>query len=214
MASDDSSNLPPSAASDAGAASLAEEVRQLRSLLVGLQADLGSGVQSSLRERSAELQRLGGELADRDRQLQRLQNELQSAGERAEALETEVERWRDVARRGVDEIADKARAASVRFEHQTAELIGTLASVRAQLESSRAQARTLTQARDAALQQVERRTARIRSLKAKIIRREVRRIELMTSLSWKITAPLRWAPEAFRQALLSVARLRRRLFKR
>ena len=118
-------------------------------------------------------------------------------------------------------IAFKARAASERFERETTELIGALASVRAQLESSRTQveagrvqAKALTQARDAALQQVERRQARVRSLRAKIIRREVRRIEMMTSLSWRITAPLRWIPMALQRALLSGARLRRRLLKR
>ena len=214
MASDDSSHLPPSAPADAGAAALAEEVRQLKALLIGLQADLGSGVQSSMRERSAELQRLGGELSDKDRQLERLRDELQSAGARAEELEAEVERWRGAATRCLDEIAAKARAASERFEAETAELIGTLASVRAQLESSRAQAKSLTQARDAALHQVERRQARVGALKAKVIRREMRRIELMTSLSWKITAPLRWFPKAIQRLMLSGARLRRRLLKR
>ena len=214
MASDDSSRLPSSAAGDAGAAALAEEVRQLKALLIGLQSDLGAGVQASMRERSAELQRIGGELSDKDRQLQRLQGELQSAGGRAEELEAEVARWRDAATRGLDEIAGKARAASERFERETAELIGTLASVRAQLEASRTQSKALTQARDVALQQVDRRQARVRSLRAKIIRREVRRIEMMKSLSWRITAPLRWIPKAIQRALLSGARLRRRLLKR
>jgi chromosome segregation ATPase len=208
----DSSSPPP--ANDARAAGLAEEVRELRRLLVDLQSDLKPAVQSSLRERSEELQRLGGELSVRDDELARLRRELDEARVRSSELDREVERWRDAARRGVDEVAEKARATAQRFELETAELTQSLASVRAQLEASRAQVRSIGQARDAALQQVERRGARIRALKAKVIRREVRRIELMNSLSWRLTAPIRWLPVAFRRALLGGARLRRRLLRR
>ena len=209
----DSSPLTPPPGEDRAAA-LAEEVRMLRALLLDLQDELKPAVQSSLRERSQELQRLGGELSERDDELRRLKAQLEAAQNRSAELEEEAARWRDAARRGVDELAEKARAQAERFEQQAAELTQALAAVRAQLEASRAQTRGVTQARDAALQEVERRKARIRALKARVVRREVRRIEMLRSPSWRITAPMRWLPRFVQRTLLETARLRRRLLRR
>ena len=203
MAPDDP--IPPD--DEARAAALVDEVRQLRRLLVDMQFDLSPALQSSLRERSDELQRLGGELALRDEEAARLRIQLREAEARARDLEREVERWRDAALRGVEAVAEKARAAAERYERETAELIQSLAAARAQ-----AQAAAL--ARDAAQQEVERRKTRIRSLRAKVVQRERRRIEMMESPSWRVTAPLRWLQKAPHQLLLRGARLRRRLLKR
>lgn len=212
MAPDNASPSPPSP--EGADPALAREVRQLKQLLMDLQADLKPALGASLQERSQELQRLGGELSQRQDEALVLRRELDAARARCAELELEVERWQGAARRGVDEIADKARAAAERHERETAELIQAVAAARAQLESSRAQAAALTQARDAALTDVERRKARIRVLKAKVVRREVRRIELMRSPSWRITAPIRWFPKAVHSLLLGGARLRRRLLRR
>ena len=212
MDSDSTPLTPPEG--EARAAALAEEVRQLRRLLLELQSELRPAVQSSLRERSDELQRLGGEVAVREEELERLKADLKTARRRSLELEQEVERWKGAARRGLDELQEKARAAADRFEQQTEELTEALAAVRSQLEASRAQARSITQARDAALMEVERRTTRIRSLRARLLKREVRRIEMMRSLSWRITAPLRWFPKAFHRFLVETARMRRRIFGR
>jgi chromosome segregation ATPase len=209
----DSSPLTPPAGEDRAAA-LAEEVRMLRRLLLDLQEELRPAVQSSLRERSDALQRLGGDLSEREDELRRLNRELEAARGRSEDLEAEVARWKDAARRGVDEVAEKARLQVERFERETAELVQALAGVRAQLETSREQARSLTLARDAALHEVERRKARIRALKAKVVQRERRRLDMMRSPSWRVTAPLRWPPKAWRRLLLEMARTRRRLFGR
>ncbi len=209
----DSDSAPLTSPDDRGAA-LADEVRLLRRLLLDLQDELRPAVQSSLRERSSELQRLGGELSERDDELRQARAELQAALARSTELEQEVERWRDAAHRGVDEVAEKARAAAERFQQQSGELERALAAVRAQLETSRAQVQPITRARDAALQEVERRKARIRALKAKVLRREARRIEMMRSPSWRLTAPIRWLPRFIHRVLLETARLRRRLLKR
>ncbi len=212
MAPNSTSHTPPQEADRAQA--LAEEVRELRRLLLGLQDELRPALQSQLRERSDELQRLGGELSVQQAEVERLSAELARSTARAEALEDETRRWKDAARRGLDEIAEKARAAAERFEARTAELAAELAAARAQLQASRAQADAIALARDAALHDLARRNARVRALKAKVIRREVRRIELMNTLSWRLTAPIRWLPQAFRRALLEGARLRRRLLKK
>ena len=192
---------------EARAAAFADEVRQLRQLLIDMQSDLSPAMQSSLRERSDELQRLGGELALRDEEAARLRSQLGEAEARARDLEREVERWRDAALRGVEAVAEKARAAAERYERETAELIQNLAA-------ARAQAQAVALARDAAQQEVERRKTRIRSLRAKVIQRERRRIEMMESPSWRVTAPLRWLQKAPHELLLRGARLRRRLLKR
>ena len=201
----------PSPRDDSRAVALADEVRELKQLLVELQSELKPALQSSLRERSSELQRLGGELSERDESLASLKLELAASLRRATELEEDVERWKAAARRGVDEIARKARDTAERFEQQTAELSQALALARSQLEASRAQARSMTQARDAALSEVERRTARITALKARIVRRESRKIR---SLSWRITAPLRWWERTSLRLLKRGARLRRRLLGR
>jgi len=192
---------------EARAAALADEVRQLRQLLTDLQSDLSPAMHSSLRERSDELQRLSGELAMRDEEAARLRIQLREAEARARDLEREVERWREAALRGVEAVAEKARAAAERYEKETAELISSLSA-------ARAQAQAVALARDTALQEVERRKSRIRALRAKVIQRERRRIELMESPSWRLTAPLRWLQAAPHQLLLRGARLRRRLLKR
>src|SRR3954454_16772496 len=86
----DSSPLTPPMGEDRTAA-LAEEVRMLRRLLLDLQEELKPAVQSSLRERSDALQRLGGELSERDDELRRLKTELEAARGRSSELEAEVE---------------------------------------------------------------------------------------------------------------------------
>ena len=201
----------PSPEGESRAVALADEVRELKQLLVELQSELKPALQSSLRERSSELQRLGGELSERDESLVSLRLELAASLRRAAELEEDVVRWKDAARRGVDDVARKARETAERFEQQTAELSQALALARSQLEASRAQARSMTQARDAALREVERRKARITALKARIVRREARKIR---SLSWRITAPLRWWERTSHRLLKRGARLRRRLLGR
>ena len=156
MAPENPAQDAPSPGEDRPSA-LAEEVRDLRRLLVALQSELKPALQSSLRERSTELQRLGGELSEKDEAVRALRLELDQALRRSAELELDVERWRDAARRGVDEIALKARETAERFERQAAELTEALAQARAQLDSSRAQTRAMTQARDSALRDVERR---------------------------------------------------------
>ena len=212
MAPDNASPVSPSPEGEDPA--LTREVRQLKQLLMDLQHELKPAIDSTLRERSQELQRLGAELAQRQDEVLVFRRERDEARARCAELEREVERWQGAARRGVDEVAEKARAASERYERETAELLRAVAAARAQLESSRAQAAAMTQARDAALLEVERRKARIRALKVKVVRREVRRMEMMRSASWKVTAPLRWFPRAVHELLLGGARLRRKLLRR
>ena len=207
-------NAPPLLPEPEGrAAALAEEVRQLRALLVELQAELKPAIQSSLRERSSELQRLGGEMAEQETATRRLQGELDGALARTQDLEREVERWRGAAQRGVDEIAERAREAAQRFEARTDELNQALAAVRSQLEASRAQGDAAVKAREAAVRDLERTRRRAGALKARVLRRETRRVQMMNSLSWRITAPLRWLAQAWRRMLLGGARLRRRLLR-
>jgi chromosome segregation ATPase len=198
-----------SADRDAGA--LALEVKALRALIEDLQAGLGPGVQSSLRERSSELQRLGGELDERRTEAERLQQALDAAEARAADLGREAERWRDAARRGLDEIAERARAAAARFEAETAELGRALNAIRAELASSQAEAAAAAEARDAAAAQAKRRQQRLRALEAEALEREQRRLQMTRSLSWKITAPLRWIHAALQQLMKRGARLRRRM---
>ncbi len=195
-------------------AALADEVRQLRRLLLDLQGELKPAVQSSLRERSDSIQRLGGELAELQDEQRRLRLELEQALARSGELEEEAARWREAAHRGVEELAKKARAVAERFAQETAELTRALASVRDQLEASRTQTRSITLARDAAVQEAERRKTRIRQLKARVIGREARRVQMTRTVSWRITAPLRWLPRFMHRTLLETARLRRRMFGR
>ncbi len=209
MAPDTPASTPPE--DEGRAEALAGEVRELRQLLIALQADLKPSIQSSLRERSSELQRLGGELSDQEAAARSLRVELDDSLRRVSELEEDVERWRDAARRGVDEVARKARETAERFERQTAELSEALSLARSQLEASRTLTRSMTQARDAALKEAERRKARILTLRTRIVRREARKVR---SLSWRITAPLRWLERTSHRWLLRGARLRRRLFKR
>ena len=214
MSSDDATPLPPASQVEAQADALAQEVRQLRALLGELQVELGGGVQSSLRERSAELQRMGGELHERQAESERLRLDLEAALRRSQDLEREIERWQGAATRGVEEIAEKHRAATERFEAQSQALEAALAGLRAQLEASRAQAQGAADARDGALKELERTRRRARTLKARVLRRERGRIEMTRSLSWRITAPLRWIPRALHQLALGGARLRRRMLKK
>ena len=196
------------------AAALAQEVKALRALIEDLQGGLGPGVQSSLRERSSELQRLGGELDERRAEAERLQAELDAAEARAADQEREAGRWRDAARRGLDEIAERARAAAARFEAETQELNRALTAIRAELATSQAEASAAILARDASSALAERRQRRVRSLRAKVLERERRRMRITRSLSWKITAPLRWIPRALQRLLKRGARLRRRMLGR
>lgn len=211
MASDNSAQT---LANEEDAAALALEVKALRALLEELQAELRPAVQSSLRERSSELQRAGADLAERQAEIERLQAALAAAETRAAALEDEAARWREAARRGLDEIAERALKAQARYELEAGELNQALTAAKAQLEAARAEARAIAQARDEAREEAERRQRRIRSLKAKVVRREQRRMQMTRSLSWRITAPLRWIPAALGRLLLGGARLRRRMLKR
>ena len=212
MASDNSSQTLTEG--DQDAAALALEVKALRALLEELQAELRPAVQSSLRERSSELQRAGADLAERQAEIDRLQSALAAAEARAVEFEEECGRWREAARRGLDEIAERALKARALYEQQTGELNQALTTAKVQLEAARAEARAIARARDEAREDAERRQRRVRALKAKVVRREQRRMQMTRSLSWRITAPLRWVPAAIARFLLGGARLRRRMLKR
>ena len=212
MASENSADPP--GGGDEEAAALAGEVKALRGLLEELQAELRPAVQSSLRERSTELQRLGGELDERRSEAERLGQALEAAEARAAELEREAARWKDAARRGLDEISERARAAAARFEAQTSELNQALTAIKTELTASQAQAAAAAEARDAASALADRRQRRVRSLRAKVLERERRRMRMTGSVSWRITAPLRWIPAALSRFLKRGARLRRRMLKR
>jgi chromosome segregation ATPase len=205
------------------AADLAGEVKALRDLLQSLQAQISPAMQSSLRERSDELQRLGGELAEHKAEAERLQAALDAADSRALELEREAGRWRDAARRGLDELAERIRAAQARFEHQTSELNAALTAAREELrtrladaetalEARQAEAVAAIEARDRAVGDAKRRERMVQTLKAKVVGRERRRIELERSVSWRISQPLyrleAWLTLTKRRA----ARLKRKLF--
>ena len=208
MASDNS------AEGNQDAAALAGEVKALRGLLETLQSQLNPAVQSSLRERSDELQRLGGELAEQKAEVDRLQAALEAESGRSADLEREAERWRDAARRGLDEIADRVRAAQARFEQETAELGRALTAARTELTAKTAEAEAAVRSRDEAAVLAERRQRRVRALRAKVIGREQRRMRMTRSLSWRITAPLRWIHAAWRRTMRRAARLRRKVLGR
>ena len=212
MASDKSEG-PPSEGEEKAAA-LAGEVKALRGLLEELQAELRPAMQSSLRERSTELQRLGGELAEHQAEAERLRRALDAENGRASEFEREAERWRDAARRGLDEIAERARAAAARFEIETTALNGALTRAKAELSASQAHAEAASEARDVAFALAERRHRRVRALRAKVVGRERRRMQMTRSLSWRITAPLRWLPAVLHRMMRRAARLRRKLLKR
>ena len=211
MASENSADPPGEGREEAAA--LAGEVKALRGLLEELQAELRPAVQSSLRERSTELQRLGGELDERRSEAERLGQALDAAHARAAELEREAARWKDAARRGLDEISERARAAAARFEAESAELNQALTIIKAELTASQAQATAAAEARDAASALAERRQRRVRALRAKVLERERRRMRITRSVSWRITAPLRWIPAALNRLLKRGARLRRRMLK-
>jgi chromosome segregation ATPase len=202
MSPDNAPHLPPP-----DGEALAEEVRRLRALLEDLQTELNPAVQSSLRERSSELQRMGGEL-------HQLQADLAEAQARSGELEREVERWRGAATRGVDEIAQRARDQAERFEAQTAEVGQALAALRAQLETSRGRAEAAAAARDEAAVALERSRRRNAALKSRVLRGEARRRQMTRTWVWRMGAPFRWLPQATRRLLLGGARLRRRLLRR
>ena len=205
MASENSADPP--GGGDEEAAALAGEVKALRSLLEELQAELRPAVQSSLRERSSQLQHLGGELDAHRAEAERLAQALDAAEARAAELQREAARWKDAALRGLDEISERARAAAARFEAQTTELNQALTAIKAQAQAA-------AQARDAASALAERRQRRVRSLRAKVLERERRRMRMTRSVSWRITAPLRWICDALVRLLKRGARLRRRILKR
>ena len=203
-----------SEAGDQDAAALAGEVKALRGLLETLQGQLSPAVQSSLRERSDELQRLGADLSEQRAEIDRLQAALETEASRSADLEREAERWRDAARRGLDEIAERVRAAQARFEQETSELGRALTAVRGELAAKTAEAEAAVRAHGEAAAFAERRQRRVRALRAKVIGRERLRMRMMRSLSWRITAPLRWIPAALHRMLRRGARLRRKVLKR
>lgn len=193
---------------------LAEEVRRLKALLLEVQAELRPAIQSSLRERSTELQRIGGELHEQQAEAERLKRALEEALERQAELEREATRWREAATRGLKEISERSRAAQARFDAQIVELNQTIDILRDQLGASRSEAQTATAALDTALATAERATRRAGSLKARVLRVEAWRIEVEGSAAWWIAAPVRRLERAWRRLMLSGARLRRRLIKR
>jgi len=95
-----------------------------------------------------------------------------------------------------------------------AELNQALDALRAQLDASRGLADAAAAARDGALADNDRARRRAAALKARLLRREAGRIAMARSLSWRITAPLRWVSEGLHGLALGGARLRRRLMKR
>lgn len=208
MASDNSE------AGDQDAAALAGEVKALRGLLETLQGQLSPAVQSSLRERSDELQRLGADLSEQKAEIERLQAALEAETGRSADLEREAERWRNAARQGLDEIAARVRAAQARFEEETTELGRALTAVRGELAAKTAEAEAAVTAQGEAAALAERRERRVRALRAKVVGREQRRMRMTRSLSWRITAPLRWIPAALHRLMRRGARLRRKLLKR
>ena len=194
---------------------LAAEVRALRALLEELQSGLGPGVQSALRERSSALQQLGGELDAHRAEAERLAQALEAAEARAARLEREAGRWRDTARQGLQELSQKARAAAERFETQTAELNAAISAMKAELAASRSEAasaesarRTTAKARDKAIALAEERE---RQRIAMAEEHERQRIAMEGSLSWRITAPLRWVLAGLDRLFKRAARLRRKL---
>jgi len=171
-----------------------------------------------------------------------LARDLAEALARADELEREVERWRCAATGGVEAVSERALLAARRFEERSAELDRTLKAAYAELEASRADIDAAARARDAevlaraaAMQarddavrardnallardaaRTDLKHARRRAgwLKTKVLRREARRIQMMRSASWRITAPLRWLSGVLRRAARGGARLRRRLLRR
>jgi O-antigen chain-terminating methyltransferase len=189
------------------AAALAGEVRALRALLEEVQAELKPAVQSSLRERSSELQRQGAELDEHRAQAERLGRALGAVEARAAELEREAARWKDAATRGLDEITGKVRAQAALFEDQTRELNHALTAARSELIATQADASSAAEALGASRRQVQ-------SLEADAAQRERLRLEMMRSPSWRITAPLRWLSAALLRLQKRGAHLRRRLLKR
>lgn len=220
---------------DAGAAALADEVRALRALLEEVQAELKPAVQSSLRERSTELQRQGAELDAHREQAGRLALALEAVEARAAELEREAARWREAAHRGLDEIAGRARAQAALFDEQTQELNQALTAIRTALSASEAQASAAAEAHAAAMRQAQAAAAdtlraaqahhaaearsaaealgksrkQVRSLEAEAAERERQRVQMVRSVSWRITAPIRWVERLIKR----LAHLRRRLTK-
>jgi len=183
------------------AAALAAEVRALRALLQELQAELSPAVQSSLRERSTELQRQGAELDAHRDEAGRLGQALQAAEARAAELELEAARWKDAAHRGLQEIDERARAQAARFEHQTGELKWALNALKLDLAASQAEAAAASEALAAASALAEHRKAQVRARNAAALEHERLRTAMTGSLSWRITAPLRWISAALRRLL-------------
>lgn len=198
---------------DAGAAALAGEVRALRALLEEVQAELKPAVQSSLRERSSELQRQGAELDEHRAHAERLGRALEAVEARAAELEREAARWREAALKGLDEIAGRARAQAALFDEQTQELNRALTEARTALSATEARAAEALQAADAdarsAAEALGKSHEQVRSLEAQAAEGERQRQQMIRSVSWRITAPIRW----IEQLVKRMARLRRRLTK-
>ena len=183
---------PAPAGPEARPEALSNELEELKGLLQALQSGLGPGVQSALRERSEEVQRLAGELAGRDERLQQLDEELAAARARIADLEREVGRWQEAARTGVEEIAERARAAAEAFRAEVEMLRRDAGALRGELSEANAE--------------IERGRSRLKKAQSAY--------EAVASNPWwRSTALMREPAKTWTGWMKAGARLRRRLFK-
>jgi chromosome segregation ATPase len=198
---------PPAPADrEARPVALSDDIGELKALLEALQSGLTPGVQSALRERSQEVQRLAGELAGRDESLQELQVELEAARTRIAELEREVERWQEAARRGVEEIGEQARAAAEAFRAEIACMSQDLAARAEEIAVLSREGGALKLELAAAQAEVERGRSRLKKAQAAYA-------EVTDNPWWRATALLREPGATWTNWLKKGARLRRRLTK-